>query len=852
MKYIKTLVLLLLGTWCFGQNTQINNDGFESGSSSVVDCNYFTINSINDFNSDVDFWNATNEKGESAPTWFDVTNNGCVARLGLNMPGFSEAYATFNRLPAEANLPSDHTVMINEYRVTNLVGQDVHKDMATYVGLPNSLTPGATYTLRIKYVPMHVRSNQFNVHLTEWGPNWHKVNGQDNMYNVLEEFQWLDSRGSIGGNLTHWRIVQTDITINLHDDELHYLVIESENGAIQVDDVQMWLKCDPDMTVQDELYDDHFFPLNEWTHESPIVTESSNRIETGGTVVVEPLARHQFTAANDIFLNPGFHAQSGSEFLAVLGPCNGTGNSWSERRWVTSDQKSGYQFDNFKNATSMVEDPSTGNIYTVSTTDDGSDQGILLTCSDKEGNILNSVMLGDSDVNEEAHGLLLDYDHASVVVVGAVEKDGEAGTDWNLMALKHSLDFDAPNPVAWSWDWGVEGKDERAYTLVYDDAELKSYQILGDIEIGGEKRMNMTSLTDFGTSVQVDWYKYYDDGSTGYDQQASSLIKKVDGTGFVVAGLKSIGATHQVFTLELDGSGTAGGTGYQEHHYSKPVTFPAIKQLFSGKYTLVTTTNNGTYHSILATRFDDQMTAEWTNDYQLNGMDDHYGVSLLEATGGAVVIGAHHTKTGASKVATISVDDLGDLVTAKGYAANVTQLELQSMNHTSKGYALKAWNSGKSGYTLFNLDHNFDANCGQDETVTITPVSVESPSAYDLMDQTLDYTETDYPLSYVPFLPDRTDACGAVPATPFATSQRENPSYGIKVFPNPANSWVIIQQDESLPSSIELLDVAGKVLFHTTANTKQYRMDMTNYSEGIYIIKLSNSKGVFSQRMLME
>lgn len=851
MKYIKTLVLLLLGTWCFGQNTQINNDGFETGNRTNGDCDY--QGNLNVFNSDLDFWKATHTHAGECPAWIDLTDIDCEDHLtNTDILNMNETFANFALPPI---FPSDHVVLINQFKrprgLPHTTGF-IKEEMAVYVGLPTSLTPGATYTLRMKYAPIHVRSNEFDVHLTEWGPNWDNVNGQDNMYDVHEELQWLGQGGFLGDNSVFWRILQTDITVNLHDDELHYLVIEARNGAILLDDVQMWLKCDPDMTIENVVYDDHFFDPSEAPHTSPIVTESSNRIETGGAfVTVESGARHQFKAVNDIFLNPGFHAESGSEFTAVLGLCDGT-IAPVERRWVASDQKSGYQFNNFKNATSMVEDPSTGNIYTVSTADDGSDQGILLTCSDKEGNILNSVMLGDPDVNEEAHGLLLDYDHASVVVVGAVEKEGEAGKDWNLMALKHSLDFDAPNPVAWSWDWGVEGKDERAYTLVYDDAELKSYQILGDIEIGGEKRMNMTSLTDFGTSVQVDWYKYYDDGSTGYDQQASSLIKKVDGSGFVVAGLKSIGATHQVFTLELDGSGTAAGTGYQEHHYSKPVTFPAIKQLFSGEYTLVTTTNNGTYHSILATRFDDQMTAEWTNDYQLNGMDDHYGVSLLEATGGAVVIGAHHTKTGASKVATISVDDLGDLVTAKGYAASSTQLEVQSMNHTSKGYALKAWNSGKSGYTLFNLDHNFDANCGQDETVTITPVSVESPSGYDLMDQTLDYTETDYPLSYVPFSPDRTDACGAVPAAPFATSQRENPSYGIKVFPNPANSWVIIQQDESLPSSIELLDVAGKVLFHTTANTKQYRMDMTNYSEGIYIIKLSNSRGVFSQRMLME
>ena len=59
----------------------------------------------------------------------------------------------------------------------------------------------------------------------------------------------------------------------------------------------------------------------------------------------------------------------------------------------------------------------------------------------------------------------------------------------------------------------------------------------------------------------------------------------------------------------------------------------------------------------------------------------------------------------------------------------------------------------------------------------------------------------------------------------------------VSVFPNPTNDFVKISSKLNI-QSIEFINITGQVLFSETVNSMERKLQLQNYANGIYFIKL--------------
>jgi hypothetical protein len=63
--------------------------------------------------------------------------------------------------------------------------------------------------------------------------------------------------------------------------------------------------------------------------------------------------------------------------------------------------------------------------------------------------------------------------------------------------------------------------------------------------------------------------------------------------------------------------------------------------------------------------------------------------------------------------------------------------------------------------------------------------------------------------------------------------------YNLQISPNPASSSIVITAEKYL-ETIQMTDVLGKILFTEKANDKSKTIDINNYADGVYFIKINN------------
>jgi len=71
-----------------------------------------------------------------------------------------------------------------------------------------------------------------------------------------------------------------------------------------------------------------------------------------------------------------------------------------------------------------------------------------------------------------------------------------------------------------------------------------------------------------------------------------------------------------------------------------------------------------------------------------------------------------------------------------------------------------------------------------------------------------------------------------------------NNSGNIQVYPNPAGDYFNVVSSERL-ARISVMDVTGRILTDVNNNT-QGKIDISNLSQGVYIVKLETENGVVS------
>lgn len=70
---------------------------------------------------------------------------------------------------------------------------------------------------------------------------------------------------------------------------------------------------------------------------------------------------------------------------------------------------------------------------------------------------------------------------------------------------------------------------------------------------------------------------------------------------------------------------------------------------------------------------------------------------------------------------------------------------------------------------------------------------------------------------------------------------------GVKMYPNPANSYIIFESNE--PAELLVYDISGRLIQMTKLGSGLNRLPTAQFSNGNYLIQIKNTQGVFATRL---
>jgi hypothetical protein len=73
----------------------------------------------------------------------------------------------------------------------------------------------------------------------------------------------------------------------------------------------------------------------------------------------------------------------------------------------------------------------------------------------------------------------------------------------------------------------------------------------------------------------------------------------------------------------------------------------------------------------------------------------------------------------------------------------------------------------------------------------------------------------------------------------------------VKVFPNPTAGLLQVQLEKMWASQLELLDLAGRTVYHMGAQATTYELNLNYLPPGVYLLRLETEKGVFQEKVIL-
>ncbi len=77
-------------------------------------------------------------------------------------------------------------------------------------------------------------------------------------------------------------------------------------------------------------------------------------------------------------------------------------------------------------------------------------------------------------------------------------------------------------------------------------------------------------------------------------------------------------------------------------------------------------------------------------------------------------------------------------------------------------------------------------------------------------------------------------------------------NFSVKVYPNPTKGQISIQTDAKEKLQVVVYNVSGKVVHQQNNYTPEESIDISNYTDGIYIIKVQSGKEIVTQKILKQ
>ncbi len=72
----------------------------------------------------------------------------------------------------------------------------------------------------------------------------------------------------------------------------------------------------------------------------------------------------------------------------------------------------------------------------------------------------------------------------------------------------------------------------------------------------------------------------------------------------------------------------------------------------------------------------------------------------------------------------------------------------------------------------------------------------------------------------------------------------------INIYPNPSTDFINIISKQTIMKSIEISNFKGQTIHKYSINSKEKKIDISNLSKGIYLIKIKTERGVYSEKII--
>lgn len=88
-------------------------------------------------------------------------------------------------------------------------------------------------------------------------------------------------------------------------------------------------------------------------------------------------------------------------------------------------------------------------------------------------------------------------------------------------------------------------------------------------------------------------------------------------------------------------------------------------------------------------------------------------------------------------------------------------------------------------------------------------------------------------------------------ASSMSLSLEEFKNIGLSMYPNPATNFTTIKSVTTI-NNISVYSVTGKLIFNKTIDKREYNLDVSSFSKGMYLLSVSNDKGKSTTKLIVD
>ncbi|MFT6984047.1 MAG: hypothetical protein ACJAUD_002827 [Crocinitomicaceae bacterium] len=281
--------------------------------------------------------------------------------------------------------------------------------------------------------------------------------------------------------------------------------------------------------------------------------------------------------------------------------------------------------------------------------------------------------------------------------------------------------------------------------------------------------------------------------------------------------------------------------------------------------------------SVVLTNFYDTAWGGYWTDFSISNMNDVVTPGFGNQYSAYPGSGVNNSATFAALYIDGNIAVGGNLRIDSFFITNTTYAALSMLNGDAGGYG-KQFGSSVSGDIHGNIPDGSNGEdfyrvwvYGEDEFGTKMDSSVVYLADYRFADNTQDYIvdnwmmvdlsaySTTSAIASVSFKIESSDTTGGFINTPvyFAVDNisvsvlsgiNENQLNNVSMYPNPATDQLMIKGEEGI---LTITSLTGEVLY-SEDHVSFSQLDVSNYSNGVYVIKLINASGSYTNRFIKQ